>query len=213
MQVIPVWRVLVSFSRSKFVSSSLLWVAVVPVIARITEGIDDTFVVHVGEKLHSFHLAVPFTWSLFFFGALFFLLGNLIVNWKAPRIIQETQTFRDFTEQGRSPTELDDLASHLKPSGKITSEKIQTVLNDLALIRTHMSGNLDGRGPQVGPVMGNALSAIYELTVNEAWNYYHRKSRLMAAISYAIGFLFYGFVLAQSTWFVLKHLLRTLGIL
>jgi hypothetical protein len=208
MQLIPVWRVLVSFSRSKFVHSSLLWVAIVPVVARMIEGANRTFMIRVGENVHTFHLAVPFTWSLFFFGALFFLLGNLVVNWKAPRVIRETQTFRDFTDQARSVTELQDLASALQPAGRITEQRVEQTQNELMTIRGRMTGTIYNNTPDITPVMGSTLSAAYEFIVNEAWNYSRRNWRLAAAISYAVGILFYGSVLVQSTGFVLTHLLR-----
>jgi hypothetical protein len=164
----PVWRTLISFSRSKFVQSSLVWVALVPVVARFTEGMDKTFHVRIGENVHVLTLAPPFTWSMFFFGALFFMLGNFIVNWKAPRILKETGHFREFADQGRSPFELLDLARSLTASGKLTDALLTQTRNVLESVNVRIASSgvsADGIAPAVAQayeIVANEIGAIFQ---------------------------------------------------
>ena len=74
------WKKISNISKMKFVKSILVWVVFVPIVAKILSSIRDNHLIDLDFVL-------PFSWVLFYFSALFFLIGNIVYNIFVPPII------------------------------------------------------------------------------------------------------------------------------
>ncbi len=93
------WKVISNISKMKFVKTILVWVVIVPIIAKILSSLKE-------YQFINFDLVLPFSWVLFYFSALFFLIGNILYNIFVPPIINENRSFSHFLQMGRGKREL-----------------------------------------------------------------------------------------------------------
>ncbi len=103
------WKKISNISKMKFVKTILVWVVVVPIVAKILSSLK-------GYNIINFDFVLPFSWVLFYFSALSFLIGNILYNIFVPPIINENRSFSHFLQMGRGKREL---ASYLE------SEKLE----------------------------------------------------------------------------------------
>jgi hypothetical protein len=93
------WKKISNISKMKFVKTILVWVVVVPIVAKILSSFKDYHIIN-------FDFVLPFSWVLFYFSALFFLIGNVLYNIFVPPIINENRSFSHFLQMGRGKREL-----------------------------------------------------------------------------------------------------------
>lgn len=107
------WENLKKLQNIKVINSMYIWILIVPVLAkamRLIEGIVD---VTIFDYTFSIDLGLPFSWYLFYFSAIFFVLGNLMVIIFCPSIIKDQLTMRVMEEKGKSEKILEDYALEL----------------------------------------------------------------------------------------------------
>jgi hypothetical protein len=91
------WGSIRAIHNSKFISSMYLWLFVVPVVKKMLSKINEPFEFSFGniQKVYTFDLQSPFSWDMFFYSALFFVVGNTIFFIASPELIKY---FRDYGE-------------------------------------------------------------------------------------------------------------------
>jgi|GEM_PF-4448005 len=80
------WIFLSNFEKNKFVRNTYIYLIVLPFIISILDKYNLSFVID----------AIPFSWHILYFSALFFTLGNIVYYFYAPSIIKENENFNDF---------------------------------------------------------------------------------------------------------------------
>lgn len=80
------WKFISNFEKNKFVRNTYIYLILLPFIISILEKYNLTFVID----------AIPFSWRVLYFSALFFTLGNIVYYFYAPSIIKENENFNDF---------------------------------------------------------------------------------------------------------------------
>lgn len=98
---LPNWSSLHSLGASRLLQTSYLWFLLVPILVKAKTNIESRGGVTVGGHQINFHFDLPFSWELFFYGAVFASLAHLIYLWKCPNIIKHFPSYSDFVEQGR----------------------------------------------------------------------------------------------------------------
>lgn len=203
----PNWRQLQSLSASKPVQSSAFWVAFVPVIARLLQGVESVVSVEMLSQQFTLHLALPFSWKVLFFAAVAFLAANLVVAIWCPQVIRQTKNYTDFVDQKRSVSELEELLLYVKQANRLTEAALGSVMNDINRYRRYMTqqtatGNYDAISrEQVEP----GLADVYFRLVN-AMSVSNPILRGVAASLYGLGFLGVGIVFIQSVKFVVAQI-------
>ena len=86
------WKYLKQLNSSKFINSMYIYIFLVPIFIKIIEL--------VNSKIN-IQLNLPFSLIFFYFSALFFALGNILLNIKCPLIIKENNSFGDFLTSGK----------------------------------------------------------------------------------------------------------------
>jgi hypothetical protein len=90
----------------KFVKTSYYWVLIVPIVANVLGEIENNTNIRFLGSTFSINLSLPFSWILFFFGALCFAVAYGVYTLSCPEIVQKFDTPRKFFENGFPTTEL-----------------------------------------------------------------------------------------------------------
>lgn len=78
-----------------------IWVFIVPIAAKILSMTSDMATITIFEYTFDVNLALPFSWKMFYFSALFFALATLIYQIRCPRLVKEYPTYSDFDVEGK----------------------------------------------------------------------------------------------------------------
>ncbi len=100
------WVSLTGFGNSRLVRSSLLWLAVVPVVAKVMAPLPDRLRINDDAEIL---LRLPFSWKVLFLAALLYALGTLLYLTKCPRLIRLYSDYGQLSNAGVTPQGL----SHL----------------------------------------------------------------------------------------------------
>jgi hypothetical protein len=104
--LVPEWSVLKSLGTSRTVRTSFIWIAIVPIAAKLLSKVQDVLPINIGPATIEFTAALPFSWQLFYFSALFFGVGTACFAIRCPPLIKDYESFRDFEEKKRAPRDL-----------------------------------------------------------------------------------------------------------
>jgi hypothetical protein len=86
------WNKLKRVKSVKFVNKTFFWFSIVPIFVKIIGLLRKySFGLYYGDFLNSFHL--PFSWAAYYFGALFFMIGNIVFYFFCPSIIFDNDSF------------------------------------------------------------------------------------------------------------------------
>ncbi|MGA1940278.1 hypothetical protein [Arcobacter sp. YIC-310] len=85
------WEFISKFGKNKLIKSSTVWVIIVPIFLKITPEI---------EKMFQLTLTLPFSWELFYYASIFFMIGTFIFQYYCPKIIYENNSYADFNTKG-----------------------------------------------------------------------------------------------------------------
>jgi len=105
------WDKLRVISRNKIVSSTYIWLIIVPVMAKLTSKLEDIISFEVSGKVYQLDIVLPFSWQLFFLSALAFVIGEIIYFFSCPKIIKDYQDVSEFLATRRYIGELDNYAN------------------------------------------------------------------------------------------------------
>jgi hypothetical protein len=98
------WITISKIGQSKFVQSFYVWLIIVPIIAK--------FFVEIPITEDYIILELPFSWIIFYFSALAFVIGNILYL-RCPEIIKEYSSYRDFVSTGRGEEEIEKYLKNL----------------------------------------------------------------------------------------------------
>lgn len=198
---LPTWIDLRKLGNNSAVRSAGVWTIVVPITAKLMEGMEDVVNITILSHPFTFHLSLPFSWKLLFMAALAFMLANLIYEWFCPRLIKETSNYRDFSDQKRSARELHQLLDKLFQSPNDEAQRWLSwlVQRNQALITQNASygGYAPGNDDCVFP-------EIYSVTVHAA-SQVHSYARVVTTAFYFIGFILLALLMGQNIYFVIAH--------
>jgi hypothetical protein len=105
------WSQLDKIRKIKIISSMYIWVFIVPIAAKILSMTSDVATITIFEYTFDVNLALPFSWKMFYFSALFFATATLIYQIRCPRLVKEYPTYSDFEVEGKPEW-------HLRPYAK-----------------------------------------------------------------------------------------------
>lgn len=83
------------------VRSAYFWIVFVPVVAHVLSTVNSSIDVSLGGKVFTLAIGLPFSWKLFYFGALAFAAARLIYSSVCPRIIRDFDTYSQYADVGK----------------------------------------------------------------------------------------------------------------
>lgn len=103
MRGIPTWTGLARLGRNRVARTSYFWLLGVPLAAKVAVELN-----RLTDHLltGSLHLSLPFSWKLFYLGAILVACGTLIFSLRCPGIIRDHPTAADFRSAGKGFSQL-----------------------------------------------------------------------------------------------------------
>ncbi len=90
------WSQIKRWCSNRFIRSSVIWIWLVPIAAKLLERVSDTVCIRIFDTALPLRLRLPFSWTCFFLGAVCFAFARLWYIARCPRIVQEYDNFAEF---------------------------------------------------------------------------------------------------------------------
>ncbi|MCI0562641.1 MAG: hypothetical protein MN733_29530 [Nitrososphaera sp.] len=109
------WSLLHKVQKVKFVKGMYIWLFLVPIAANALAKINDKVAtLSVFGYTFDIQLSLPFSWPLFYFSALCFVLGNVFFYMYCPRLVTEHGNFAEFVGKGKNIQQLYEYTSDIE---------------------------------------------------------------------------------------------------
>ena len=204
----PSWSKLRGFGESRILKSSYFWIAFVPLTAKLFRYINN-----VNIEFIKLDFELPFSWQMFFWGAFFASIANLIYAFKCPDITKMFENYSEFESSGRGEQQLLNIfavifnKSYYK--GESTTNQLCTFQDDFCEVENDWS-SFENNGFELWSTI-RKLNIRKDCLKNAFWYVYDFANELevvyrrICCISYILGFLFFFYVLVQNIWFVFTN--------
>jgi len=176
------WKLMSKISKTDFVNKTLIWIIIVPIFAKLFSTLENTLEITIQEHIYTINLELPFSWSIFYFSAFFFLIGNILYKLNVPSIINDNESYADFHSAGKGKHEL------LK---YIEEEK----LSENGFYELYLDK------PLRDDIKHDVFWEIWKQT-----NHLHCPSKIIISIFYTIAISLLSFVFFQNMYFVYTQL-------
>src|SRR5690606_4481174 len=117
------WSSINSLGKMKFSKSSYYYLVIIPILVKLTEFLDNPFTLIVGQNSIKLNLELPFSWYLFYFGAISIAIGTFIYQIFCPNFIKKFQNYGQFVDAGESDNYLSQIESKYAKHKKVRSEE------------------------------------------------------------------------------------------
>jgi hypothetical protein len=202
------WRNIDSIGKTRFSKSSYYFLILIPILVRLTEGLVSPFkFVFVGIE-HEVNLTVPFTWHMFFWGALSISIGTFLYYIFCPSFIKKYRNFGEFKAKGEADIVLMNLGKkYLENDPDFT---------DIVKQRPYFNHDTmeDSDGPRLFSIITSQSENIgynhgLKTIFHKLYDILNRKNIFLIRITtifYIAGIVCFIMVLGQNIWFVIKHM-------
>jgi hypothetical protein len=144
------WNDLRKMGNAKFVSSMYIWIFIVPLIAKAFQYIEDdilNFVVF--EQVISINTNLPFSWTMFYFSALFLAIGNLIFIIKCPKIIKDHPSYQSYLDEGKQLKQLAQYSDDIKFDWSTLAQEINKKITRIQMDKDQGNGGTNENYPNI----------------------------------------------------------------
>lgn len=185
------WSWLRAVENYRVVKSMYVWLFIVPIAAKATALIEGTATFTVFQYEFQVEIGLPFSWEAFYFSAWAFVIGNLIVIMRCPKIIMENSDYSAFKLQGKGRTHVfsywEDIGGSAEDfgmmwgMGQVREEYIEVVRES---------------------IQADTFWTIYKDAQD-----FRLIGRVLCLLSYIVGFVLIAFVLLQNLIYVVRFLM------
>ncbi|BAK74040.1 hypothetical protein [Arcobacter sp. L] len=131
MKIIASWPKLASLGNNKIVKSSYIWIAVVPIFAKLLNNLPNKVCFTLQNNYFLLDISLPFSWKFFFFSALFFAIATFIFSLTCPPLIKDFTDMETFKSKGLTKNQLLILfATWIKKKPKIKDANGKKINNE-----------------------------------------------------------------------------------
>jgi hypothetical protein len=102
------WTEIAEKTGTTFVRSNYVWLGLVPAAAKILQDFGDRVVLSIGGESIELVTQLPFSWQLFFWGAVAFVVAHVTYWLSCPELIRKFRDFEDYERRGYSPRRIFD---------------------------------------------------------------------------------------------------------
>lgn len=95
----PGWSTLSGLGNSALIKSFSIWFVIIPILAKITEGISGEINLGLFSPPLVIQWDIPFSFKVLYLATVLFTLANIIYTICAPKIIKEYKSYSDFKEK------------------------------------------------------------------------------------------------------------------
>lgn len=188
-EYIPLWSFFRSLRTNRLVSSTYIWLIIVPLAVKATSGLNESLSFEIAGTMHSISLTLPFSWQIFFLSALMFVIGNILFILFSPEFIKLYSDFGHFTQLGGR---IDQLQVH-KDEAMKNSENQTKRLQKIAGIQATEK-----------PEPERSKDLFWAL--HENYDDKFIVKRFLVSLSYLLGFLLFSWVVLTNVYWALKEI-------
>jgi hypothetical protein len=208
MKVDLKWCDLKKIGDTKFVNSMYMWIFVVPLLVKAFEYVEDEkLIFQIFQQQLPISTSLPFSWSMFYFSALFLALGNLIYLFKCPKIIKEHPTYQSYINEGKKLKQLGPYCDDILFNWGVLAAKVEHEKERIRLNKTH-PGTMNGLVKYEADI--DVEDPIhYFWPIHEFGDVKFLVYRRICAAFFIVGFTLFAFVALQNLWAVVSFLITT----
>ncbi len=197
MKKLSKWDSLKTVQTNKIVSSTYIWLIIVPLFAKAFLKIESIGFT-LNETFYSIDLTLPFSWKFFFFSALSFVIGNLIYLFFSSEFIKKYDDYGDFKAKGALVSEIENFVSSQDVELKKNVERLVNIARY----------KLEDQKVEAVEKIDNAAQKEREYfwVVYNEQNEINIKSRYWCLFFYALGGVLFLCVAIPNVWWVLVEL-------
>lgn len=205
------WSELGKKQHLKSVRSMYIWLLIVPIIAKSFSQIESVADITVYGHQFTIHLGLPFSWKIFYFSALAFVIANLIYGWKCYPIIQENSNYADFLNAMKSFRHIQEYALPIAHRLEVKRAPVGQKLSSLPAsnpMRKHIFHYDQEKQTIYKQELTDEASDLKTPfhTLYEASNKGRRECRWICGVFYDVGFIGIAYIVVENLAAVLKML-------
>lgn len=125
---IPRWERYKQFFQIAVLRYLVVWFSMVPVIAKLLDGLPRPLKFTIGENPVALQLALPFSWELLWFSSFLFFLALALYHWRCPDFIKRFNSFSEYALLGNNPRWLSWEASKLPKDEAVRKKFVERML-------------------------------------------------------------------------------------
>ena len=99
---VPLWSDLTRLGKNKVITSSYIWLIIVPIVAKALSKIEEITTITAFNTTWKITTRLPFNWENLYYGALSFTIANIIYSIYCHYSIKEYKTFQDYQQNGKN---------------------------------------------------------------------------------------------------------------
>lgn len=96
------WSNLFSIANSRVVKSSVIWLFVVPLCAKLLLQVEYPLTFLAFGQKQSISISLPFSWQLLFYAAIFFTIAGIIYSIYCPELVKKYKNYPQFEADGKT---------------------------------------------------------------------------------------------------------------
>lgn len=181
------WITIRDLNQNKFLLSFNVWLWLVPILAKIFQHINNPINFSIFGTNILINLQLPFSWQMFFFGALFISIGNILYSVTCPEIIKKYKTYHVFTSDCNSSYYLAFLYNQLVKEDPSLGSHGKECLSDTGY-----------------PKNENRIADLFYIVVNQQKKAF-ASFRMWCCLSYYLGLILIGFIILKNIYFVIQN--------
>lgn len=201
----PGWSTLSGLGNSALIKSFSIWFVIIPILAKITEGISGEIDLGIFSPPLVIHWDIPFSFKILYLATVFFTLANIIYTIRAPKIIKEYKSYSDFKEKEGS---FESLKQMFEPLLERSSKEYKEILLSDFFDHVHTTE------PEFGPsdlrerfdvcTVAQEHHAEAYSNIKGAYNEENSKSQVCIIALYVLGFLCLAYLFVENAIYVFR---------
>lgn len=211
------WILVNSLGKLRFSRVSYYFIVIIPILAKALDKVSSPIFLKIGDNEFSINIDLPFSWYLFYFGAVLIAIGSLLYQIFCPRIIKDYKNYGEFLAAGESDSYLEKVSDEYNLSPFFLSFIAAPYLEEKSIEKVKVAPRSRHDEPsykEYETVVDYKHNIKYQEERKNAFNKlynevkYSYKTIIYICFSlYTFGFIAFAWVIMQNISFVISHLL------
>ena len=211
------WVVVNSLGKLKFSRNSYYYLVIIPILVKALDKINSPFFIKIAESNIPINLELPFSWYLFYFGALMIAIASILYQIFCPELIKSYRNYGEFLEAGESDDYLEKVSRKYKLSIFFLPLAGEPYLEEKTIEKEKIEPKSRRYEPtyrEYEKVVGYKQNIKYQEDRKNAFNklynevkFSNKKVRNISFGLYIVGFAAFTWVIIQNIYFVVIHLI------
>ncbi|AUY37010.1 hypothetical protein [Pseudomonas sp. PONIH3] len=119
------WSQISHIHNTQIVKSIYIWLFIVPILVKALSEVPLDLNFQIAGQAIPIKMELPFSFFCFYLSAFFFVLSNLIFNFRCPQLVKDHSSWRSYAEHGKGMEHLSNYVDNLDVSAQAKDEAWQ----------------------------------------------------------------------------------------